>query len=252
MSTLISSERTDRDIKNIILALIMTAIVYTILIHFDQKPSWLPTWVFVTGIFLISYPWRIGKDVFSLWGGWAEGNVFSLFGFVQNAGVDAFSVVGIYLYQIAGHDADHVFGISLYQRAGNSARQGITLSFYQEATRHNAYLALGISLYQNAGNNATQLFSLSFIQRSYDFTFQFIGISVFQNSMGVVLHCGGISIIQMANEETSQAFGLSFVQISETHIAKQGIGVVLFQRGGRGTEQLFGIRLIHYNTKPFH
>ncbi|MDE1970763.1 MAG: hypothetical protein KGI50_04300 [Patescibacteria group bacterium] len=103
--------------------------------------------------FLVSYPYKVGKNIYGIFGGFAtEGNSYALLGIIQAAKYDAIQVCGVSLYQKAGEDASQVFGLSLYQYAGRDAAQ-----------------MFGISLCQYAGNSVGQ----------------FIGISLYQEGAGL-------------------------------------------------------------------
>lgn len=85
---------------NLIFGTVMTLIVCVIASAMEHPLSW--PWII--GLFLVSYPWQFGENVYSLWGGYSEeGSIYSLFG----------------VFQIAKEDAVQVFGISILQFSFN-------------------------------------------------------------------------------------------------------------------------------------
>jgi hypothetical protein len=106
-------------------------------------------WYEVVAIFLLWLPYKIGKNHYSVFGGFSENSIYSLCGIVQSARCDAFQFLGISLYQSAGNDAVQFFGISLYQSARCDAFQFLGISLYQSA-RCETFHVVGISLYQKA------------------------------------------------------------------------------------------------------
>lgn len=110
------------NLTNLSIALIATLVAYLSDLEVGQ----------IFGIFLISYPWKFGKNIWSLFGGKNnEGSVSSLFGIYQDAKNDAYQIVSINIFQKAGNDAVQFFGISLFQKAGNDAVQTFGISLFQ-------------------------------------------------------------------------------------------------------------------------
>jgi len=150
------------------MAVVITAIIEAILYYFNVDHRSFITFL----IFLISYPWKIGKDIYSLFGGFNdenEGSVYSLFGLIQKGEKDVYSIAGLSLYQNAGGDALQVFGLTLYQNAGGDAWQGIGLTLYQNAGG-DALQIIGLTLYQNAGGDAWQCIGLTVFSEAKSFS----------------------------------------------------------------------------------
>ena len=124
---------------NFCLAALITAAVYY-LFRLDFE--------YLILVFLASYPWKFGKNIWSLFGGINnDGSIYSL----------------ISLFQIANNDATCLFGVSLFQRANGNAICVIGLLLFQQAD-NNANCVIGISLGQKAGKNASIGFGLSVSQ----------------------------------------------------------------------------------------
>jgi hypothetical protein len=101
--------------------------------------------------FLLSFPYKINGNTFSLFGGFNcegdrnGGNVFSLIGVIQyskNGSVyclvaagfqkarnNCRSVIGLVIASIAGSESAHLFGVSLYQNGYSRAAMAIGISF---------------------------------------------------------------------------------------------------------------------------
>lgn len=101
----------------------------------------------VIAIFFISYPYKIGGNIYSLFGWYNEKrSVYSLLSIIQVAEGNCFSlfVLGV---QIAENDAYHLFGLSVYQKGKQDSGQVFGLSVYQKAKIHdNEY---SIVVYKN-------------------------------------------------------------------------------------------------------
>ncbi len=98
--------------KNFVFGVVM-ALALTLLLVEVRGAKIDTRWTFI-GLSLVCYPWKFGKDVYSLFGGFNdEGSVYSLFGIVQCASGSAFSVAGVSLYQHAERTAFQVVGLSL-------------------------------------------------------------------------------------------------------------------------------------------
>ncbi len=114
--------------------------------------------------FLLSYPWRFGKTILSLWGGVnPEGSVYSLCSVYSDAGGEASAIFS--LHQI-GYNTSHIFGIGL-QFARNNAEGilGIAIQFAGD----NAEQVLGIALWQNAGRKAVLGFGIPLYQKGEEY-----------------------------------------------------------------------------------
>ncbi len=114
--------------KNFIFTLIVTGI----LTFLDQYfvVTGLNTWMSGTAIFLLSYPWKISKHVYSLFGGYSETNIYSLVGIFQKAGNDAIQVFGFSLFQKAGNDAIQRFGFRFYVQGNLVSKTFLCIHVY--------------------------------------------------------------------------------------------------------------------------
>ena len=120
-----------------------------------------PFYIFVL-IFLISYPWKIGKDVYSIFGGFNEedgGSVYSLFALIQKAEKNTYTLFGLTFYQNAGEDAVQFIGLALYQKAGVNARQDVGLALYQNAGV-NARQDVGLTVFSEATSFSNKTFAV--------------------------------------------------------------------------------------------
>ncbi len=132
--------------KNFAFALV--GAVMTILIsHFVFSKTFQIHEMLIT--FFLWLPYKINGNHYSLFGGFSETSIYSLFGIFLHAGNNTVQFYGINLYQHAGNVAIQGLGISLYQHAGDVAIQGLGISLYQHADNV-AFQGLGISLYQEA------------------------------------------------------------------------------------------------------
>jgi len=108
--------------------------------------------------FLICYPWKIGKHVWSVFGGFNEGG-------------DVYSLFGIFQSTRKHRDVVSLIGISFYQRAyGGSATQYCGISFYQEGDSVHQFC--GASLIQRGDGIAEHL----------DAVQQGVGLAIYQSS----------------------------------------------------------------------
>lgn len=108
----------------------------------------------IIGIALLVFPWPVGKNIWSLFGGFnyqTRGNIYSLFGIFQIAEGDAFMISGINLYQVCGGEAMQIITLNLYQNGFYAAQQIAGVSFYQKS------MAI-------MGDGASQLFGVRFFQ----------------------------------------------------------------------------------------
>ena len=163
--------------KNFLLGIITTIVVYFLSEKFAPEfMSGFPDIVKFMVFFLLSYPWKIGKNIYSIWGGFnPEGSVYSLFPIVQYAEKNSFGMMGIAFYQRAEADATQGLGLALYQGAGNNAVQGLGLALYQRAG-NDAWQGLGLALYQRAGKDSLQVFGLALYQRAEEVAGQGFGL----------------------------------------------------------------------------
>ena len=149
------------NIANFLFALAMTAIIAYLVGIFS-----LDNWPYLIGLFLILYPWRIGKDIYSLFGGAnSSGSVGSLVSIFQIASENAVCIINLSLYQNAGQYAGAIIALPLYQNAGQGIRIMIGLPLYQNAGEY-IRITIGASLYQRAGQDIYYMFGFPFIQKA--------------------------------------------------------------------------------------
>jgi len=155
-------------------------LVMTIIISFLMELTWgQNTWEIV-GIFILSYPWRNGKDIYSIFGGInRSGNIYSLCPLFQNAEGNAYGLLGISLFQNAKNNAEILLGLSLFQKAGHNASTYVGISLFQIA-KNNAEIGLGLSLFQNAKNNVNMSIGISLCQIAKNNAEIGMGVSLFQ------------------------------------------------------------------------
>lgn len=119
-------------------------------------------------IFLACYPWTIGENIYSLFGGVNKtDSVYSIVAVYQDAKKDAVALSGCGA-QNAGEIAYQTAGIAFYQKA-KQAVQGFGVSFYQKA-KENAIQIIGINFCQIAGKNAVVGFGIPLYQKAKEFS----------------------------------------------------------------------------------
>lgn len=150
---------------------------------------------------ILSNPWKIGKNVFSFFGGWNdEGSIYSLCPIFQKTSGHAFGVF-VFGYQKAGKDAGQLIGLA-YQKARGHAVQVIGISCQRAGGRVMQFLGLA---YQDAERNAGQFLGLAYQKARVD-AFQFFGLS-WQEAGGNARQFLGLSW-QEAEGEAWQVVGL--------------------------------------------
>lgn len=195
----------DMYVFNFAFAVVLGYIMVAGFCHIKNKRP--KIWYFVVAM-LICYPWQMGNNVYSVFGGKnTRGSVYSLVSIYQDAQHDALSFLG-FGGQNAGDDAGQLVGISLYQNAKNVAVQMLGISFYQNA-RDDAYQFAGISLYQNAGGDVGNVFGISFWQNAGDNVVQIIGISLYQKANNNTVVGFGIPVYQKAKNFAGISWKLS-------------------------------------------
>src|SRR3989344_5293299 len=152
-------EKKDNEVNfNLLFGILMTGVIILILTILGVSFSW---WM-VFWVFVLSYPYQIGDDIYSMWGGYStKGSVFSLFGIYQNAYKHAFQIFGI-AYMRASEDAVQLFGIAWMMvnkkatqfagiacmNAGEEAVQGFGILLYQKADT--VFSGVGLTLCRKA------------------------------------------------------------------------------------------------------
>lgn len=143
---------------------------------------------------LVAYPYEHKGTVYSVFGGFSDGDIESLMGLIQDAKGDATSVLGISIFQRAGFDALHLFGFSLLQIGGIDAHQ-----------------SLGFNVIQLADNEAGQTLGISFLQKSKGRTEQLFGVSVMQFAQRDAHQCAGVTLYRRARWLKSDMFSFALV-----------------------------------------
>lgn len=132
---------------------------------------------------VVSLPYTFGGNVYSLWGGWSDRNICSLFGFFQHAEGSAISLTGVSFYQRAGAMALQLFGISIYQKSIDDAAVQIA----------------GLTIFQVSDNDVAQ----------------WLGIAVLQKAKHDAIQGGIAVVIQIAGEESHQFGGFALLRKAE-------------------------------------
>ena len=181
------------------------------------KLSWLfPTdyyWVCVATITALSYPVKIKKNIYSLWGGFnSEGSVYSLFGIIQDAREHACSLLGISIAQLADDgECWHGIGIAIFQLANEDAQQ-----------------LIGATLLQISREECRQWLGFAAIQRGDGDVEQFIGIALWQQSEQTAVQLVGIVLIQIGIEYSRQGIGIALYKTASKCFC--GIGITLLEK----------------------
>ncbi len=117
-------------------------------------------WMVAILSFILSYPYKIEKDVYSLWGGFSrEGSIYSFLAIWQEAEIHARSFFGLCLYQTGKVEAVQVCGFCAVQRSEGDCVQGI-----------------GVCLFQFAGGESFQVAGFLIIQFGRREVCQLIGV----------------------------------------------------------------------------
>jgi len=147
---------------NVLFSVVMTIVIFSALKYSGIDLVWY--WCFP--IFLISYPWKIKKNVYSLFGGInmsRGGNVYSLIGIFQIAARNAVCLFGLLVFQEGGRLAYCFLGLSLLQKSREVVVSVLSLSLFQRAKRI-AICLFGFSLFQKASYKAYCGFGIVFFQ----------------------------------------------------------------------------------------
>ncbi|KKR15281.1 MAG: hypothetical protein UT42_C0005G0001 [Candidatus Falkowbacteria bacterium GW2011_GWA2_39_24] len=194
--------------------------------------------VLTAGIFVVAaYPWRIGKNVYSLFGGfnfeeaeeqgkedgkiwslisviqYSKGNAFSVVNFVQvSAEGQAMTIIAVSLYQYGADFTLSWVGISLYQMSGDGeAALGIGLSFWQQSQDSDATMVAGISIFQ-IGKETSLFFGASALQKAAEKAMLGVGLVLFQISDKDSIIYGGLSLVQLSETNSFLGFGIPVFQ----------------------------------------
>ncbi len=204
--------------KNFVFALGLTSIIGTIGIYlnlafFTSGTSLTHLW-HAAILFLFCYPWKIGKNVYSLFGGFnSEGSVYSLIAIFQHAKEDAVSMMGILQISQQG-ESICIVGVMPYQK-GVQVRMNVGAVFFQWSAV-NSQIGLGIAFFQRAGTEngkARMVAGIVFHQYGGREACQLIGITLFQFSILEASQFVGFTVVQGAIK-TSQSVGVVIASMS--------------------------------------
>ncbi len=186
------------DANFINLALAVFGTIITLLgIYANQKNDF-PKAGIIIFIFLLSYPYKIGDNIYSVWGGRNdEGSVYSLSPLYADAKDDAVAFTGLG-HLTGGRDAIQLLGIGGYIKGGHDAFQGFGIGYVNGG--HDAAQVLGIG-YQNGGRDAIQILGIGY---------------------------------QNGGRNAKQLMGMG-VQIAKEGAAALGFGIPLYQKGATFT-----------------
>jgi hypothetical protein len=141
-----------------------SAITLVICIGLYFMEGSLSKWTIVS-IFLISYPWKFGKNIYSFLGGQnSEGDVVSLFGIAQY-GEKVFSIGPSIIQEAVEKEAFTFLGFAVYQKSEEDTAVFLGFSFYQKA-EEDALVGIGFALLQFAKNKALVAFGIPLVQRA--------------------------------------------------------------------------------------
>ena len=212
--------------KNFVFGVI-AALVLTLLLVEGGGADTYHAWSVFIGLALVCYPWKFGKNVYSLFGGFNnEGSVYSLFGIVQHTSGSAVSIAGLSIYQYAERTAFQVVGLSIYQfSAGTDSSRGaacgqlLGLSLWMKSRAANPGQVFGVACYMDCEEaDAFQLLGATIFQRG-EKAYQVVGMCGFQIS----------TVGEIDNKQSGEA--------------QQNLGVVLYQSAKCRAFQGAGLRL---------
>ncbi len=198
------------------------ALVFTCFLA-GMKDSTLPFVPTLIVSFLVCYPWKIGKNVWSVFGGFNDdGSVYSLFGVVQMASGSAISGGGISLFQYAGDNSFQAIGLCLYQYAEGPSPlkvqgQGVGIAVCMRTRGGSLGQLVGLTLFMECENdNAVQIAGVVLFQRGMQ-VFQGVGLcgvqistetKLSQSDDGEAIQRAGLVLYQKANQRAYQDIGL--------------------------------------------
>ena len=202
---------------------------WIIAIFFAACDYALGPWGYIVA-FLISYPYKVKSGtVYSLWGGFSDGDIRSLLSVFQVAKENAFSLISLSLYQRAGKTASSGLGINLIQRAEDSL------------------LVFGISIFQYANEGAKHYLGISLFQKAEDKALFVFGLSGIQTSR-LALQGITLSFIQLARETAEQEMGVGLYQ--KAPCVRHFIGLLLFQSFKRKNRSAVSIVALEEGVLP--
>lgn len=213
--------------KNFCFGVVMATIIAT---SFAACGQALGFWGCVIA-FLISYPYRFESGiVYSIWGGFSDGDIRSL----------------LSVFQIAKENASSLISFNLYQEAGKTAKSGLGINFIQRA-KEDSLLVFGISIFQYANESAKHYLGINLFQKAEDKALFAFGLSGIQTSR-LALQGITLSFLQLARETAEQEMGVGLYQ--KAPCVRHFIGLLLFQSFKRKNRSAVSIVALEEGVLP--
>ncbi len=164
--------------------------------------------------FFISYPYRFGGNIYSLWGGVnPDGDVYSLIE-LHASGRNVRSLVTLSFFSSAKENKDSIFGVNLFSRADE------------------LFLFCGINAFCFSNELVVVVFGFNFLSRTSSALFSFFGANILSTSKNYVLVALGINVFCMSQEDIVTFFGFNVLSFSCRYISTfLGINIFSFSRG---------------------
>lgn len=150
--------------RNFVFGLVMTVVVMAVWVLISgRKFHGVTGVVSVLLIFLASYPWTAGKsgNVYSLWGGFSDKDIYSLVGIFQRAEGDAVTIFGLGYQRSLTGLVGSIVGVS-YLRSASESSQVLGISYLVSNLFANQFLGI-CCLW--SGDSVDQLFGLVLFSR---------------------------------------------------------------------------------------
>lgn len=182
--------------------------------------------------FLLSYPWKIKENIYSLFGGVnPDGSIYSLFSVLQIANKTAFAIFSIGLGQLAEQkNATAFFSCAAVQLSPYGT--GYTFGgfvFLQKTKLGFAEIVFGVCLIQEGYYHADIFLGFCMYQFGKYNANLCMGCVVMQESDSSSRVNCGLSIIQSGDEKARMTLGFVFVQLARKE-AEIGAGFCILQR----------------------
>lgn len=247
------------------------ALAMTVIITFIAGLVWHPLNLLQIGIlFLLSYPWQVGDNVYSLWGGFAEYDIYSIICVFQESrkgnarallafppGIqlarngNATIATGFALTQMS-ENSSFVFGMILCQMANKRALLGVGFSCWQFAKKEDALNYIGFVMMQSSVEaDACQLLGLIGSQNSGKDSVQLVGVILNQEGENGAGQLCGVVILQRSRHNLGQGIGFALIQQGDD--VSQWVGITILQQSRGDIKQYVGISVIQagYDIKQF-
>ncbi len=202
------------DLKNLLIALVGGGVLYSIffdnILLADIHQGKFPILLFAT-MSLVAYPWKIGKHVYSLFGGVNEsGDVYSLLE-IHAKGENVFSI----------------FCISIFSEATKSAVSSILGLMFKAKAKTRIELFVGIPIWCKSGENTLTIF----------------GVSIFNHSKQSLRVFFGIDLFSKSGKHVEFLFGI-FIGTKSVMDIDCFIGIPAFVKAGNSVHTLIGIPIM--------